>query len=267
MNSALLNITQIDGETVSEQVMFDPARMLDVEVYVNPRSALNGLAITFKYPTTKGNSMYVTGALTMSELVDIVNGTTSPTNASAATQAQTDAGTATGVYVEPATLQGKIDTDGTLAADSDLKIPSQKAVKAYVGANLGGTTVATQAETNTGSVANKYVSPATLQSKDDDAVALTDAATIDITGPKHTLTTASSRTFTISHVGDDIIIEVTLNATSATFTFPNGTKCWSQGTASGDNTMSLSGTSGDRYIVGIWKIGSNYYAAANNSFR
>jgi hypothetical protein len=56
----------------------------------------------------------------------------------AATQSEVDAGTATGVYVNPATLQGKIDTDDTLAANSDTKIPSQKAVKTYIGANVGG---------------------------------------------------------------------------------------------------------------------------------
>lgn len=35
-----------------------------------------------------------------------------------------------------------IDTDGTFAANSDSKTPSQKAVKTYVDANAGGTNLA-----------------------------------------------------------------------------------------------------------------------------
>lgn len=31
-----------------------------------------------------------------------------------------------------------LDTDGTLAGNSDIKVPSQKAVKTYVDANAGG---------------------------------------------------------------------------------------------------------------------------------
>ena len=96
-----------------------------------------------------------------------------------------------------------------------------------------GSTAATQSEVNTGTATTVYVNPATLQDRNDTAVALTDQATIDITGPKHTLATASSRTFTISHAGDDMIIEVTLSSTSATFTFPATALCVSEGTASG----------------------------------
>ena len=40
------------------------------------------------------------------------------------------------------------------------------------------------------------------------ATALVDGATIDLTAIKHTLTTSSSRTFTISYTGDDITLEV-----------------------------------------------------------
>jgi hypothetical protein len=96
------------------------------------------------------------------------------------------------------------------------------------------------------------------------AGALTDASTIDLTGIKHTLTTASSRTFTISYTGDDITMEVTLNATTATQTFPATALCVSDGAASGDNTCPMSGASGDKYIFTIKKIGSNYYVACKN---
>lgn len=126
---------------------------------------------------------------------------------------------------------------------------------------------ATQSQVNTGMATGVYVSPATLQDKDDTAVALVDGATIDITGPKHTLTTANGRTLTISHAGDHGVIEITLNATSATFTFPSAWKCWAEGISTGDNTLGLSGTSGDRYFVAWTKIGSNFYAASKNTFR
>lgn len=98
-----------------------------------------------------------------------------------------------------------------------------------------------------------------------DPVALVDAASMQLTAAKHTLSTSSAtRTFTITYTGDNITIEVTLNATSSTFTFPLTTLCISEGVASGDHNMSLSGVSGDRYIIEVKKIGSNYYAAVKN---
>lgn len=124
---------------------------------------------------------------------------------------------------------------------------------------------ATQSEVNTGTATGVYVSPSTLQDKDDTAVALVDGATIDITGPKHTLATATGRTFTISHAGDCIIIDITLSATSATFTFPATALCTYAGTASGDNTLAVTGaTSGDHIMIGIIKVGSNYRVTGIN---
>lgn len=127
-------------------------------------------------------------------------------------------------------------------------------------------TAATQSEVNAGT-GTGYVSPSTLQDRDDDVVALTDAATIDLTGPKHTLSTSTGRTFTISYPGDNGVIEITLNATSATFTFPAAWKGISESQSSGDNTVSLSGTSGDVYLL-VWiKVGSNYTVASKNTTR
>lgn len=97
------------------------------------------------------------------------------------------------------------------------------------------------------------------------AVALTDASSIDLTAIKHTLSSSSAtRTFTISYTGDDITLIVTLSATSATYTFPATSLCVSEGSASGDNTLSLSGVSGDKYVIGIKKVGSNYYVVSKN---
>lgn len=106
---------------------------------------------------------------------------------------------------------------------------------------------------------------ALLQKLVNTAVALTDAASMDLTAIKHTLTTSSAtRTFTISYTGDDITLEVTLNATSSVFTFPATALCVSDGLSSGDNTCTLAGVSGDKYIIAIKKIGSAYYVVAKN---
>lgn len=97
------------------------------------------------------------------------------------------------------------------------------------------------------------------------AVALTDGASINITARNQTLSSsASTRTFTISYIGDDITLVVTLANTAATYTFPSGSLCVSEGIASGDNTLSLSGVSGDKYVIGIKKIGSDYYVISKN---
>lgn len=95
--------------------------------------------------------------------------------------------------------------------------------------------------------------------------ALTDASTIDLTAAKHTLSSSSAtRTFTISYTGDDIVIEVTLSTTSATYTFPATALCVSEGFATGDNTLPLTGASGDKYIITVKKVGSNYYVVSKN---
>lgn len=116
-------------------------------------------------------------------------------------------------------------------------------------------------------VENGGASDATKLNITNSAVALTDAASIALTATKHTLTTANSRTFTISYTGDDITIELTLNATSATMTFPSGSLCISEGFASGDNALDLSGVSGDVYIISIKRIGSNFYVVSKNMNR
>lgn len=96
-------------------------------------------------------------------------------------------------------------------------------------------------------------------------VALTDATTIDISAAKQTLaSSAATRTFTISYNGDDITLVVTLNTTDAVYTFPTGSLCVSEGVASGDNTLTLSGVSGDKYVIGIKKVGSAYYVVSKN---
>ena len=97
------------------------------------------------------------------------------------------------------------------------------------------------------------------------AVALTDAASMDLTSIKHTLASSSAtRTFTISYTGDDITLVVTLSNTGAVYTFPATALCVSDGVASGDNTLTLAGVSGDKYVIGIKKVGSAFYVASKN---
>lgn len=123
--------------------------------------------------------------------------------------------------------------------------------------------------TISGDVADNAALVAAFALKEDKAntaVVITDAATMDIASAVNTLSSSSStRTFTISYTGDISEIEVTLSATTATYTFPATALCVSSdGTATGDNTLVLSGVSGDKYIIMINKIGSNYRVIAKN---
>lgn len=94
---------------------------------------------------------------------------------------------------------------------------------------------------------------------------ITNAPSMNLSTTKESLVTSSAtRTFTISYTGDDITLEVTLNATSSVFTFPATALCVSDGVASGDNLLALAGLSGDKYIIGIKKIGNNYYVVSKN---
>lgn len=96
-------------------------------------------------------------------------------------------------------------------------------------------------------------------------VSLTDGAAIEINTLKHTLTTDEATiTFTDTYVGDFVDAEITLNTTSSTWTFPSGSLCVYNGTPSGDNTMVVTGTSGDKIMLSRQLMGSNkYYIAVN----
>lgn len=95
--------------------------------------------------------------------------------------------------------------------------------------------------------------------------ALTDGAAITITGPKHTLTsTQATVTWTLSQTQDYQTTDIILNATGSTYTFPAGALCKVEGVASGNNTATLSGVSGDHYIMSIYKDGTNYRVAIAN---
>lgn len=140
---------------------------------------------------------------------------------------------------------------------------NKKAPKSAVSDGAGGTwggitgTLSDQTDLNT-ALGNRQLLV-------NSATALTDAASMDLTAIKHTLTTSSAtRTFTISYTGDDITLEITLNTTASTLTFPATSLCVSEGVPSGDNTCALTGTSGDKHIIAIKKIGSAYYVVAKN---
>ena len=96
--------------------------------------------------------------------------------------------------------------------------------------------------------------------------ALVDAATIDIAQQNNTLATSRSTiTFTISNTATFISLTITLTGTSLVLTFPASSLCvGSSGTASGDNTCTLTGTSGDVYEIAIKKRVSTYSVVAKN---
>ena len=97
------------------------------------------------------------------------------------------------------------------------------------------------------------------------AVALVDGATITLTTRIHTLTTTQATITFADPVSEDFIdIEVTFNQTAATWTFPSGSLCVFNGTASGTNTMAVTGVSGDKIILSRALFGSaKYYIAVN----
>lgn len=134
-------------------------------------------------------------------------------------------------------------------------------------ANLApsGAVVATQSEVNSGSDNTKTVTPLTLKNRDGDVATLSDSATTDITSDKWTwASSAATRTMTFSFTGDKSEGVLTLSATALVITFPAACLCVSDGLASGDNTATLAGVSGDKYYVSIRKIASTYWVIVKN---
>lgn len=103
-----------------------------------------------------------------------------------------------------------------------------------------------------------------LFNPDSDPITLTDASVIDLSGANLILSSsASTRTFTISY-SEEITIELTLANTAAVYTFPSNSLGVSEGIASGDNTITLAGISGDKYIISIKPLNNTYYIVAKN---
>jgi hypothetical protein len=99
------------------------------------------------------------------------------------------------------------------------------------------------------------------------ATALSDGSSISITGVKHTLTTTQATiTFSDSWVGDFTTISVTFTQTSAVWTFPAGALCVVDGVASGDNTATVTGTSGDKIVLSIWDVDGTNYRVVTKDF-
>jgi hypothetical protein len=101
------------------------------------------------------------------------------------------------------------------------------------------------------------------------ATALTDGAAITLTTEKHTLTTDEATiTFTDSYTGDFMAVEVTLSSiTSAVWTFPAGSLCRFDGASTSDNTMTVTGVSGDKIVLSRWKVGSTYHWVGINNLQ
>jgi hypothetical protein len=102
------------------------------------------------------------------------------------------------------------------------------------------------------------------------AGALVDGAAITLSAKKHTLTTDEALvTFTDTYTGDSLDVEVTFSTTVSAWTFPANSLCkfiTAAGvtTVSGDNTMAVTGTSGDKIILRRWLCGANKYYTAEN---
>lgn len=96
-------------------------------------------------------------------------------------------------------------------------------------------------------------------------VPISDSTSISITSKKQSIVSdEDSISVAIPYSGDESTIELTLNRTSSSWTFPVGSLCVSEGVASSDNILILSGVSGDKYIIGIKKFGSSYYIVSKN---
>lgn len=96
-------------------------------------------------------------------------------------------------------------------------------------------------------------------------VTITDSSSITISSANNVLTSDEAAiTFAINYDGNDIVLEVILNAVTATYTFPATALCVSEGIETGNNTLVLTGVSGDTYIICIKKIGAQYYVVAKN---
>ena len=211
------------------------------------------------------------GALTGAELIETVQG---GVNVQTTTQDIADLGGGGGTWGSiTGTLADQTDLNTALGLKAPLASPTFTASGKTTPVDADEVLIRDSAASNILKLLTWANVKATLktyfdtlyQSLINSATALVDGASIDLTAIKHTLASSSAtRTFTISYTGDDITLEVTLSATSATYTFPATSLCVSEGVASGDNTLALAGVSGDKYIIAIKKIGSAYYVVSKN---
>jgi len=154
---------------------------------------------------------------------------------------------------------------GSISNQTDLKnaLDAKQDTINYITENVSNKVDTISASTSNYPSNNAVISYA--QAISNTSQALVDSNTINLTATKHTLSSsAATRTFTIEYTGDDITLVVTLANTAATYTFPITSLCVSEGVASGDNTLSLSGVSGDKYVIGIKNVSGGYYVASKN---
>lgn len=153
--------------------------------------------------------------------------------------------------------------ENTTLDTSTTKYPTNRLTKEYADAKVADNLTASTTVAPSKTAVNTAL--ALKQDLVNSASALIDSATMDLTAIKHTLASSSAtRTFTISYTGDDITLVVTLSNTAATYTFPATSLCVADGVASGNNTLALAGVSGDKYVIAIKKVGSDYYVVSKN---
>lgn len=73
-----------------------------------------------------------------------------------------------------------------------------------------------------------------------------------------------AKTFTISYPGNEMSVQVGLNATRCNLTFPTGSVCSFDGHRSPNNVVDIFGNLGDVYIAKITKRNSGYTVAITN---
>jgi hypothetical protein len=76
---------------------------------------------------------------------------------------------------------------------------------------------------------------------------------------------AAAMTVNVPYTGESLRIFATLGVTASTLTFPAEALCVSEGTASGDNLLALSGVVGDEVVISIERLSpTRMYVVAKN---
>jgi hypothetical protein len=157
------------------------------------------------------------------------------------------------------------NTDGTMTQAAISAALTAITVPAASETDAGKAELLTQAEANTGADDLRIATILKIKNRDGAVAALSDGGTVDITSDKWSLaTSASSRTFTISHTGQEQNGVITLSGATLTCTFPSGTLCMGDLGATGNNIVAVTAVSGDKIFVSTFKLGSERYAVVRN---
>lgn len=189
-----------------------------------------------------------------------------------ATNAETITGTDTAKALTPDDLTAKIDTDVTLAGNSDLRIPSQKAIKAYVDAAASGAGLsnkgASRLATAAALPANVYLNGASgvgatltgvslgALTVDGVATALSDRIIV-----KDEATTTNNGIYSVTTLGTALVAYVLTRVTNMDQATEIG-QAYSYVTAGATNINTSWNVNAGTYIVGTTAIVWNQFSAS-----